>query len=282
MNAFEIRFGRHGLHYMIFFGSMYFWAAVSKDVVLGWSLTVARFSIGILHLLAVFGDHSMSKAFLAFAIPDIITALLAARWLPSYKKAFPKRCRSPDLKSAHILLAFISIMTAVLHITGTIQFNQIYSLISRQISFGAFPVIPNSGYALSPQVRSSSLYWSRDCRGGNCRGLPAQVGPLPDARDPGPRPDAPARRPRRRRRPGAQARRRPLPHRRPRPARGPRRRLSRPRLPGPPRRRAAPPAHPMAPCEHCAYRLQADLPSVLQTLCVCVCVRARARVCVCV
>ena len=158
MNAFEIRFGRHGLHYMIFFGSMYFWAAVSKDVVLGWSLTVARFSIGILHLLAVFGDHSMSKAFLAFAIPDIITALLAARWLPSYKKAFPKRCRSPDLKSAHILLAFISIMTAVLHITGTIQFNQIYGLISRQISFGAFPVIPNSGYALSPQVCSSSLF----------------------------------------------------------------------------------------------------------------------------
>jgi hypothetical protein len=141
---FDNRFGRHELHYLIFFGSMYLWAAVSQDVVLGWSLTVARFLAGSLHLLAVFGDRSMSNAFLAFAIPDITTALLAAMWLPSYKKAFPKRCRSPDLKSVHIFLAFISIMMAALHMSGNIQINQIYSLPARQISFGAFPVVPNS------------------------------------------------------------------------------------------------------------------------------------------
>ena len=127
-------------------------AASTKDVVLGWGLTVARFTTGFLHLFAYLWDQSMSSAFLSMALSDIITAMLAAKLLPCYTKAFPRRCSSQRLKAANLLFATISISLSVLHILGIVYIHRIYSVFSYTVGLGEFPRLQNTGCA--PRLRA--------------------------------------------------------------------------------------------------------------------------------
>ena len=207
------RFARHELNYIAFVGALYLMAASTKDVVLGWGLTVARFTTGFLHLFAYLWDQSMSSAFLSMALSDIITAMLAVKLLPCYTKAFPRRCSSQRLKAANLLFATISISLSVLHILGIVYIHRIYSVFSYTVGLGEFPRLQNTGCAPLQRVALIRAYLAMiSCA---IEGSSAQVGPLPGARGPGPRPAAPPRRLCRRRGPGAQARRRPPPAGRP-------------------------------------------------------------------
>ena len=157
------RFARHELNYIAFVGALYLMAASTKDVVLGWGLTVARFTTGFLHLFAYLWDQSMSSAFLSMALSDIITAMLAAKLLPCYTKAFPRRCSSQRLKAANLLFATISISLSFLHTLGIVYIHRIYSVFSYAVGLGEFPRLQNTGCAPLQRVALIRAYLAMIC-----------------------------------------------------------------------------------------------------------------------
>jgi hypothetical protein len=139
-----IRFARHESNYLIFFGILYIMAAITKDVVLSWSLAFGRFIMGTLNLYSVVGDHACGYPFLSFAIPEILTSVLVASVLPHIDHALLNRCNLINFKLPHFLLASLSIIPALAHFSGLCSINQSLGRLTNMMGLGDLPTLQNT------------------------------------------------------------------------------------------------------------------------------------------
>ena len=156
MNAPICRFGRHVANYVLFFGVLYLVSAIKRDVSLYRSLAFARLLMGTLNLFSTVGDGAYGSAFLSFAIPEILTAILVIVSLPP--AAIVIKCQVP-WKTPHILLASMSILPGLAHIFGIAAVEDFDNPVSRLAGLGNFPSLPNEGCAVihPPAIRTPGL-----------------------------------------------------------------------------------------------------------------------------